>query len=116
MQIILKQESIEQALKQFIASQGINLSGKVVTVDFTAGRKGSGISAELNIEEAAGEQPSEGPKVSLTVLTGCPETQPVVSEAVTEPVAGDPRKSDEPAQQPEAVAEAETKTPVSLFN
>lgn len=109
MQIILKQESIEQALKQFIASQGINLSGKVVTVDFTAGRKGSGISAELNIEEGTGEQPSESTKVSLAVVSNSQATSAAISEADADPVAA------EPEQQPEAT-ETEAKTPVSLFN
>jgi len=109
MQIILKQESIEQALKQFIASQGINLSGKVVTVDFTAGRKGSGISAELIIEEDVGQQPSESTKVSLAVVTNSQATTAAIIEDDQSSVAA------EPEQQPEA-AEAEAKTPTSLFN
>ena len=51
MQIQLKQREIEAALKMYISSQGINLTGKIVTIDFTAGRKDSGLSADLTIEE-----------------------------------------------------------------
>ena len=49
MQIILKQPDIEQALRGHIKAQGINLTGKDVSMSFTAGRKEAGISVELNI-------------------------------------------------------------------
>lgn len=52
MQINLKQTEIEAALKGYIAKQGINLKDKEVSISFTAGRKESGISAEVTIEEA----------------------------------------------------------------
>ncbi|TXH14564.1 MAG: hypothetical protein E6R03_08910 [Hyphomicrobiaceae bacterium] len=51
MQINLKQPEIITALKQYIGNNGINLDNKDVQVTFTAGRKESGISAELNIGE-----------------------------------------------------------------
>ena len=51
MQVQLKQSEIEAALKGYIAQQGINLTNKTVTCTFTAGRKDSGISVELEIEE-----------------------------------------------------------------
>lgn len=51
MQITLKQKDIEAALKQYIASQGIRLYGKIVDIAFTAGRKETGISADLVIED-----------------------------------------------------------------
>jgi hypothetical protein len=53
MQIQLKQNEIIVALKQYIESQGINLACKEVTISFTAGRKESGIIADLGIEDAA---------------------------------------------------------------
>lgn len=53
MKIELKQPEIIVALKQYIMSKGIDLCGKQVTISFTAGRKESGVSAELNIEEPA---------------------------------------------------------------
>lgn len=51
MQINLKQSEIEVALKNYIAQQGINLSGKDVAISFTAGRKEAGISADISIED-----------------------------------------------------------------
>lgn len=59
MQIILKQRDIEQALRLFIAAKGINLFGKTVEISFTAGRKESGLSAELQIEEDESEKQFE---------------------------------------------------------
>jgi hypothetical protein len=53
MQIQLKQTEIIAALKQYISSQGISLAGKTVTISFTAGRKESGIIADLSIEEVS---------------------------------------------------------------
>jgi hypothetical protein len=52
MQIQLKQVEVEAALRMFITSQGINLTGKTVVVEFTSGRKDNGLSAELTIEDA----------------------------------------------------------------
>lgn len=58
MQVQLKQSEIEAALKSYIAQQGINLTNKTVTCTFTAGRKDSGISVELEIEEQPVTVPS----------------------------------------------------------
>jgi len=51
MQIQLKQQEIKAAITQYIASQGINLTNKDVAIGFTAGRKESGMSAEVMIED-----------------------------------------------------------------
>lgn len=51
MLIQLKQSEIMAALKQYIVQQGINLSNKDVKITFTAGRKESGISADVDIED-----------------------------------------------------------------
>lgn len=51
MNIILKQKEIEAALKLYALQQGIQLAGKNVLISFTAGRKDSGISAELDIAD-----------------------------------------------------------------
>ena len=56
MQINLKQTEIEAALRHYISSQGINLTGKTVEIAFTAGRKENGLTAEMQIEES-GEIP-----------------------------------------------------------
>ena len=54
MQIILKQKDLEQALTLYLRDQGINLTNKSLSVSWTAGRKESGITAEIDIEEIPG--------------------------------------------------------------
>jgi len=49
MQIQLKQAEIESAIKQYIACQGIALDSKYVAISFTSGRKGTGLSADIDI-------------------------------------------------------------------
>ena len=51
MNIQLKQTEIIEALKNFITHQGINLTGKSVAIDFTAGRKTTGITADVTITD-----------------------------------------------------------------
>lgn len=102
MQIILKQSDIEQALKGHIKAQGINLTGKDVSMSFTAGRKEAGISVELNITD--------------TTTAAAPVPTPFVPAVVKEvsleelaPVAPASEEEETPAP---AVAEGK----VSLFN
>ena len=52
MQIILKQRDIEAAVKAFVVAQGISLTNKSTEINFTAGRKETGISVEIDIEDA----------------------------------------------------------------
>lgn len=85
MQINLRQPEIEKALRDYIREQGINLYGKEVFISFTAGRKDTGLSAELNIEDidvspqAPAEIPLETAQAKIQVLT------PVVEEVAPEP-------------------------------
>lgn len=51
MKIELKQSEIVAALAQYISSKGISLNDKAMAVTFTVGRKQSGISAELTIDD-----------------------------------------------------------------
>lgn len=51
MRIQLKQPEIVGALKQYIAKQGIDLNGKSVSITFTAGRRNTGLSADINIAD-----------------------------------------------------------------
>ncbi len=53
MQIILKQRDIEAAVKDYVVAQGISLANKRVEINFTAGRKETGISVEIDIEDAS---------------------------------------------------------------
>jgi hypothetical protein len=70
MQINLKQAEIVSALKAYIAAKGIDLTSKTVEIDFTAGRKNTGLSADITIEDfvvpmSAFEEPA---KPALTVV------------------------------------------------
>lgn len=53
MRINIKQTEIIAAITAYIASQGINLAGKNVTIEFTAGRKEGGLTADIDIEDVA---------------------------------------------------------------
>ena len=102
MLIQLKQSEITAALRDYIVAQGINLSGKTVEISFTAGRKESGIYADISIENA-GELPD--------FLTRDPDEglKLVAAEATLEPV-------EEVAVSEEAQEEVPAKKAVSLFN
>ena len=120
MQVILKQRDIEQALKQYIAGQGINLKGKTVNIAFTAGRKETGISAELDIDDISGYIPAaedltKDPEDPVLPVTA-PESEVVAAtgeaaEAVSESPFAD---KDELAE--EVVAESAASKSSSLFS
>lgn len=92
MQIQLKQVEIVSALKQYITQKGIDLSGKEVSISFTAGRKEGGITADLSIEDS--EIPGfSGPEpVALSLVSSHPipdapvGLSPTVADAVVEVV------------------------------
>lgn len=98
MQINLRQPEIIQALKQYIGGQGINLLNKKTKVEFTAGRKNSGLSADISIED----------DIELPNLTAdVPAEKPVLT--VVQPV-------EQPAAEPAVVAEAAPPKTSSLFS
>lgn len=77
MRVQLKQPEIIEALKQYVANQGINMSGKEMKVKFTAGRKDAGLSADLSIEDVPGtgvagsiKQAEVGPQAAAPAATG----------------------------------------------
>ena len=49
MELNLKQTEIEAALRQYVASQGFNLTGRAVTINFTSGRAPNGLTALVDI-------------------------------------------------------------------
>ena len=87
MQVNLKQPEIEVALKNYIAQQGISLYGKAVSVTFTAGRKESGISAEITIDDldipgfGDEEDVTQAPVQEAKVMTLAPAIAAEVVEA-----------------------------------
>lgn len=82
MQIQLRQPEIEQALKQYISQQGFNLVEKSVQISFTAGRKESGTSADITIEDVGSgfvlpqADGAEGDAAAAPVLTVVSNTVP----------------------------------------
>ena len=102
MLIQLKQSEITAALRDYIVAQGINLTGKTVEIAFTAGRKESGIYADISIENA-GELPdflTRDPDEGLKLVAPAATPEPVEEAAITE----------------EAQEEVPVKKAVSLFN
>ena len=108
MQIQLKQTEIIAALKQYITSQGINLVGKEVTISFTAGRKESGVTADLVIEDAGipgfDDAAEQAAKPALTVVSDTSSVKAVEETVVT-------------VEEPAIVVDVSVaKTPTRLFN
>lgn len=84
MQINIKQHEIIAALTAYIASQGINLTGKTVEVSFTAGRKETGVSADIIIEDANIKTCVVSP-VGASAVDVTPEVEPVPHDYVEPP-------------------------------
>jgi len=108
MQIQLKQNEIVTALKQYISGQGISLDGKDVKISFTAGRKESGITADLVIEDVAipgytNEPAEEVAKAAVLAL--------VPSQAPAPPDVGQ-----DPVPEPAVVEEVVKPSTSSLFS
>ena len=90
MKVKIQQNEIITALKQYISSQGINLQGKTVAIDFTAGRKEGGLTADISIEELTIPdffETSEHQAPALTVVPAAAFTPAFVQEALQESFA-----------------------------
>lgn len=72
MKLTLNQRDIELALKMYLSAQGISLLDRTFSVEFTAGRKDSGLSACIDIgaAEALAQQ------IIKAVETASPDTAP----------------------------------------
>lgn len=106
MQIQLKQTEIIAALKQYIAAQGISLSGKTVDISFTAGRKEAGITADISIEDGAAI-----PGFTDDSAETEEATKPALSVVKSEPTAVAEPEQDKPQADAAPVEKA-----ASLFN
>lgn len=119
--INLKQTEIEQALRAYVVAQGISLHGKDLTISFTAGRRESGISAEISIDDVeipgftndvyVAEVPVAA-KAAVLSLSSAVVTEAPVTEAPEVQVA-DAAELNEPG--PEVPQVVEAKPTVSLF-
>lgn len=72
MKLSLQQTEIEAAIRAYVTNQGINTQGKLVIMDFTMGRKGTGLTVEVDITS-----PREGVTVTEVAI-------PVIAQAVVE--------------------------------
>lgn len=94
MQITLKQRDIELALKMYLSAQGISLLQRSFNVEFTAGRKDSGLSASIDIgpAEALTKEAMESVKVEpLQNTTAVPESV-IVETIISPPVTDEPEE------------------------
>ena len=99
--INLKQTEIELALRAYVVAQGISLHGKDLSISFTAGRRESGISAEISIDDVeipgyttSAVEEIEVPKAAdispdqaAATVTPVEEARPVPQEEVQEDAA-----------------------------
>ena len=117
MQVQLNQSEIEVAVTNYIGNVGINTQGKDISISFTAGRKETGISAEITIGNSSEVPklnfPADEPKEPTLRLVKEPEPSAEVTEDATtsdDVVGEDP----EPVQE-EDKPSTKSKTN-SLFN
>jgi hypothetical protein len=94
----LKQNEIEQALSQYVASQGIATEDKVITIAFTAGRKESGLTAEVNITATETTPPHRVSVTRTVAAVATPLPQLAAVEPVVEPAADAPAETQEPVK------------------
>lgn len=114
MLIKLKQSEIEEALRDFIVKQGFNLDRKTVDISFTAGRGDSGMTADLDIHDAAAVMggvsgnaqcnPVYETQASATIggveeATPAPQLHVVETSPAAEDVLPDPQEEEEPVVQ-----------------
>ena len=107
MQIQLKQPEIEEALRDYIVKQGINLSGRDVAITFTSGRKDNGISADMDISDIQYIPGFEGDEDTPTgpVKRASLEAVRVQAQPAHNPL---PEAEAEPEPEPESEPEQET--------
>lgn len=75
MKISLQQTEIEAALRAHIASQGIVTAGKAITFNFTMGRKGTGLTVDVDIQASTAKVAAASPTVVTTQTTTTTDTQ-----------------------------------------
>lgn len=115
MLIKLKQSEIEEALRDFIVKQGFNLDRKTVDISFTAGRGDSGMTADLDIHDAAAvmgcasdtqcnpvyetQASTSGSVGAVEEATAAPQLHVVETSPAAEDVLPDPQEEEEPVVQ-----------------
>lgn len=82
MQIQLKQADIEQAIKSYVASIGVTRS--VESIDFTMGRKDSGLTAAIEVSDRVTHQAEAIPAGPVNRGIPTPAEKVAVSAAATD--------------------------------
>ena len=84
MKIALNQSEVVAAIRGYVEAQGIDMSGKQLDVTFTSGRKGNGITADLDIYVG-----DAAPAVGEASLGEAVVTEVAITEATQEDVPAD---------------------------
>lgn len=123
MQIQLKQADIEQAIKNYVASIGVTRS--VESIDFTMGRKDSGLTAAIEVSDRVTHQAEAIPEGPVNRGIPTPAEKAAVSAAATDETAEDEsveesasEEAGESTEEPSAANEGEEPSPqekTSLF-
>lgn len=88
MKIALNQSEVIAAIRGYVAAQGIDMAGKQLDVTFTSGRKGNGLTADLDIYTQAEASAVVTDVVITGVDVGTSDATVVTEVLVTEsPVA-----------------------------
>lgn len=107
MRIQLRQTEIEEALQQYIANQGINLTGKVVEIGFTSSRSEAGLTADVDITNAA-----DSAKPAQATPRAAVKTEAPVAEQPEAPAEEAPAQE----EQAEEAQAKEVQSSSSLFS
>ena len=113
MKIQLTQANIVEGIKMYLQSQGIKMQGRDIQVLFTAGRKQSGLIADVDIEDNSDiAAPITGVLYRGDVVNPCPaETEPQSVEKAI-PVESEPTVVEEIKEEEVETAQVEK---TSLF-
>ena len=84
MKIALNQNEVVAAIRGYVAAQGIDMAGKQLDVTFTSGRKGNGLTADLDIYTQAEASAVVVEDVAVDDATEVPSPEAPVAVAPTE--------------------------------
>jgi hypothetical protein len=84
MKIALNQNEVVAAIRGYVAAQGIDMAGKQLDVTFTSGRKGNGLTADLDIYTQAEASIVVAEDVVVEDTTEVPAPEASVTVATTE--------------------------------
>jgi hypothetical protein len=84
MKIALNQSEVVAAIRGYVAAQGIDMAGKQLDVTFTSGRKGNGLTADLDIYTEAEASAVVAEDVVVDDVAEVPAPEAPVAVAPTE--------------------------------